>query len=106
VRPEKYQIYVNNLFVRSDDPKDDEFRVVTGVTGEWGEVCDLLKKSKRPGWSQPIDEWREEIELEIGDTLFYLAHLCNYLDLDLGEVMDKNIAKLDNRRNEGTILQR
>ena len=103
---EKYQIYVNNHFVRSDDPRDDEFRVMAGVSGEWGEVCELLKKSKRPGWNQDIDDWRDAVADEIGDTLFYLAHLCNWLDFDISEIMDNNIAKLDDRRNEGTILQR
>lgn len=103
---EKYQIYVNNLFVRSDDPKDDEYRILAGVTGEWGEVCDLLKKSKRPDWNPDIEVWRSKVGEEIGDTLFYLAHLCNFLDFDMSELMDENISKLDNRRNEGTLLHR
>ena len=37
---------------------------------------------------------REIIENKIGDNLFYLAALCNILDLDLDEILTKEFNKL------------
>jgi hypothetical protein len=40
------------------------------------------------------DNCRETLELEMGQTLFYLAALCNLLDLNLYDVLIKEQKKL------------
>ena len=99
---DKYQIHVNNLFMRSPEPKDDELRIFLGIVGELGEVCELVKKAIRDGIENP-DEWREKVELEIGDALFYVAHLCNYYDFSLDEILEKNIEKLYDRKDRDVL---
>ncbi|MGM9570752.1 MAG: DUF1573 domain-containing protein [bacterium] len=37
---------------------------------------------------------REAIEKEVGKNLFYLAGLCEYLDLSMEEIMDKEYKKV------------
>lgn len=61
-----------------------------GIAGESGEVLDRIKKDifHQQGLH------KEEIKKELGDLLWYIAALCTKLGLDLGEVMEHNIAKL------------
>jgi NTP pyrophosphatase (non-canonical NTP hydrolase) len=68
-----------------------------GLTGEAGEVADLVKKGvfHRHG----ID--RSRLEEELGDTLWYLSALCSTLGLDLSAIMQANIDKLKIRYPNG-----
>lgn len=63
---------------------------VVGMTGEVGEIAQLLEKWVYYG--QPLD--RVKIGEEIGDVLWYVAEACNALGLDLGRIMEANVAKL------------
>lgn len=67
-----------------------------GLAGETGEVVDLLKKVIFHG--KPItDELRAKLILELGDVLWYYALACKLLGVSLEIVMDRNIAKLEDR---------
>jgi len=68
-----------------------------GLTGEAGEVADLIKKGifHHHGLDMPA------IEKELGDTLWYLAAICTTLDLDLSKIMEANIEKLRIRYPNG-----
>jgi NTP pyrophosphatase (non-canonical NTP hydrolase) len=65
---------------------DTAFERVThhmaGVTGEVGEVIDMLKKSVI--YDRPLD--RAKFVKELGDVCWYLAGLCNTLGLDGNQV--------------------
>lgn len=87
-------------------PRDDEARVMRelslcgmGVSGEAGEVTDLLKKVVHHG--RPFDDVRSKLILEMGDVLWYLAHLANVIGVDLGDVAQANIDKLRARFPQG-----
>ena len=68
-----------------------------GMVCEAGEVGDLLKK-----WAFHNHEFdRDEVIKEIGDTMWYMANLCNVFDISMEEVAKKNIAKLKKRYPEG-----
>jgi NTP pyrophosphatase (non-canonical NTP hydrolase) len=69
----------------------------TGLTGEAGEVIDLLKKGIFH--QHGID--KEKLSKELGDCLWYIAALCTKLDLDMNEVMEENIRKLEVRYPDG-----
>lgn len=61
-----------------------------GVATESGELLDVIKK--HVWYGKPID--LANIEEEIGDMLWYAALLCNALDVNMEDIMKKNINKL------------
>jgi len=68
-----------------------------GATGEAGEIAELVKKMVFH--KHPITAY--QFVSEIGDTLWYLAVLCEDLDLNLGKVAQENLAKLARRYPNG-----
>lgn len=68
-----------------------------GLTGEAGEVADLVKK--HVGQGHPLD--RERLIMEAGDVAWYLARLCTALEVPLGEVLRRNVEKLIARYPDG-----
>lgn len=64
-----------------------------GMTGEAGEVLDSVKKMLFHGHS--FDS--EKISEEIGDVLWYVAMMCDAIDVNLSDVMEQNIDKLEKR---------
>lgn len=68
-----------------------------GLTGEAGEVADLLKKTLYHGHAPRPDQ----IANELGDTLWYLTRLANLFGYSLEDIASMNIAKLKKRYPEG-----
>ncbi len=68
-----------------------------GLTGEAGEVADLIKKHVFHG--HELD--RDALRKEMGDVLWYLTFLCNTLDMSPSEVIDANVRKLRLRYPDG-----
>ncbi len=68
-----------------------------GLTGEAGEVSDMIKK-----WifhQKELDT--EHLKKEIGDVMWYVAMICESMEFDLDEIMQMNIDKLKARYPEG-----
>ncbi len=61
-----------------------------GMVTEAGEFIDVLKKHSIYG--KPID--RVNLKEELGDLMWYVALACNTLEIELGDVLAVNIAKL------------
>ena len=74
-----------------------------GMAGEAGEVANKVKKLIRDGPEKRPDTWREDIASEIGDVLWYCAALATALNLTLGMIASQNLAKLQKRKDKGTI---
>lgn len=70
---------------------------VLGLTGEAGETADKIKKILRDKNGVVSEEDREMIVKELGDTLWYIASIARYLDVDLAEVASGNLEKLESR---------
>ncbi len=70
-----------------------------GLSGELGEVTDMLKKFLYHRNGKPLD--RDKLKDELGDVLWYFSVLCSTLDLTFEEVMDANITKLEKRHENG-----
>lgn len=70
---------------------------VMGLTGEAGEVADVIKKGIYHGHG--ID--MIHLERELGDVCWYIAQICTVCGFDLGTVMMCNIEKLKKRYPEG-----
>lgn len=68
-----------------------------GLTGEAGEVSDLIKKGIFH--EKGID--LEHLKKELGDCAWYLAMICDACGFALDDVMQTNIDKLKERYPEG-----
>ena len=77
--------------------KDMLVNGVMGLNGESGEVIDVVKKHMFQGHDLDVDK----IKKELGDVMWYVAEVCESLDLKMDEVMECNIAKLANRFKNG-----
>lgn len=73
-----------------------------GLCGEAGEFADTIKKWRYHG--HELD--RQELVKELGDVLWYVARACEALDVDMGVVMQANIAKLWRRYPDGFSAER
>lgn len=68
-----------------------------GLTGEAGEVADMVKKHIFHGHDLNLDE----LVKELGDVCWYLALLCTTINVSIEEVLTRNIEKLEERYPEG-----
>lgn len=68
-----------------------------GLTGEAGEVADLVKKEVFHGH---LPDDRKKI-LELGDLMFYISWMSDELGVTLEEVCTMNIEKLWKRYDKG-----
>lgn len=69
-----------------------------GLAGEAGEVVEHIKKGYR-------DEvlHRDDICLELGDVMWYVAEIATANGLSMGEVLQHNLDKLADRRERDVI---
>lgn len=68
-----------------------------GLTGEAGEVVDLIKKGFGHGYG--VD--RAKLGKELGDVLWYLSNLADAYGIPLSAVASENVAKLRARYPDG-----
>ena len=94
---ENYQEFVESTKAGNLSFKEQMVLAGLGLTGEAGEVADLIKK--KFFHKHEID--RSEFVKEIGDVLWYLAFLANSMGIDLDECIDVNINKLNERYPNG-----
>lgn len=69
------------------------------LASEAGEVAGKFAKALRKG--EPID--CDAVAIELGDVLWYVAHLADYLGYDLDEIAAANIHKLEDRKRRNKI---
>jgi len=69
-----------------------------GLAGEAGEVANKVKKLMRDG---KLD--KQALGAEIGDCLWYISALSRDLGLDLEDIAQANLDKLNDRKERGVI---
>lgn len=74
-----------------------------GLTGEAGEVSELIKKMIRDDAGVLTEERRAKLAKELGDVLWYVAVVAYESGLMLGDVARGNIDKLASRKERGQI---
>ena len=74
-----------------------------GLTGEAGEVADKVKKLIRDRGGVMDQQFKEDLALELGDVLWYVAQLATELGLSLEQVASANLSKLKSRSQRGTL---
>ena len=83
--------------------KDKLIYPTLGLAGEAGEIANTVKKILRDSSGNLQESVREDLIYELGDVLWYIAALATDLNVELSEVANKNIEKLNSRKNRGTI---
>lgn len=74
-----------------------------GLSNEAGEILGKLKKVFRDDGGILSEEKRNAIKDEIGDCTWCCATLAHDLGFTLEEVLQRNIEKLENRKQRGVI---
>ncbi len=98
----EYQKLAMTTLNRELSRKDVLINGVMGLCGEAGEAIDIVKKHLAQG--HELD--REHLIGELGDIAWYLAETAMALDVDLEEVLRRNIEKLKKRYPEGFDQER
>ena len=74
-----------------------------GIAGEAGDVASCIKKIfAQQNKAISIKEGMKE---NLGDTLWYVAMICNFYGWDLEEVLKENIKKLEERYPMGFTFE-
>jgi NTP pyrophosphatase (non-canonical NTP hydrolase) len=68
-----------------------------GLTGEAGEVADLIKK----GVFHQHGVDKQKLLKELGDVMWYIAAMCTGMGATMSDVMAMNIEKLKTRYPDG-----
>ncbi len=91
----KYSDWVESMwFSGKDRPAEEAITIATlGLTGEVGEVMELMKKRLRDGTFD-----KENLKKELGDVLYYWCKLGRYFELSPSEIISANIEKLESRK--------
>lgn len=70
-----------------------------GLTGEAGEVANIVKKIQRDFAGEINDGIRAKLKDELGDVLWYISACADELGLTLDEIAAYNVEKLARRHN-------
>jgi NTP pyrophosphatase (non-canonical NTP hydrolase) len=92
-----YQQFAARTLSPGQSATDRLANAALGLSGEAGEVAELVKKHLFHG--APLD--RDAVVKELGDCLWYVAALAGVLGVPLSEVGETNIDKLRRRYPEG-----
>jgi NTP pyrophosphatase (non-canonical NTP hydrolase) len=74
----------------------NEMHMVMGIATEAGELLDAYKKHFAYG--KELDT--VNVGEEIADIMWYVSNLCRILNIDMHEMLDRNISKLKARYPE------
>ena len=74
-----------------------------GLVGETGEVAEKIKKLIRDRQGQLDEDYRAEIKKEMGDVLWYFSQLATDLGIDLEDLVETNLGKLQDRLKRDKI---
>jgi len=96
--PSEYQKLCNRTKAHYRSKEKQIFTLGLGVAGEAGDVAGCIKKT----YSQK-DNQIQGIKENLGDTMWYIAMICNFYGWSLEEVMEGNIKKLEKRYPKGTF---
>ncbi len=96
---EDYQKEASSTALYPNRLKNLEYPTL-GLTGEAGEVANIVKKIQRDFDGELTDEVRLKLKDELGDVLWYISACADELGMTLAEVAEYNVEKLANRHKK------
>lgn len=91
------------LISHPDNPDMQNSIWVMGIAGEAGEVVEKWKKAVAYRQGNFSEAEFEDFKKEFADVIWYIAVLAESLGLSLNELMEANIAKLQDRQKRNVI---
>jgi NTP pyrophosphatase (non-canonical NTP hydrolase) len=76
---------------------------ILSLVGESGEVAEKYKKIIRDKDGVVSKQDKAEITKELGDILWYIAVIADYLGVTLNELAEVNVQKLASRNKRGAL---
>lgn len=97
--------YYQKLALKTADleRKNELYHLALGLVGESGEIAEKVKKLIRDHDSDESKLDKDDISKELGDVLWYIAVLSEYLGVPLEDIAQNNIDKLASRQSRGTL---
>ena len=92
----EYQKLCQKTAKKFDDKEKEIADWGLGISGEAGDVAGCIKKTVFHESDQ-----RDGIRENLGDTLWYIAMICNFFGWNLEEILKENIEKLRKRYPKG-----
>ena len=81
--------------------ENQELLLALGLNGEAGEVAEKIKKLFRD--DVDINDFRYQIAKELGDVMWYVCMLANNYHLNMEDILDINVNKLETRSHRDMI---
>lgn len=81
----------------------EQIYCLLGFSEEVGEVCGLIAKIMRDSGGYLTPEKKEQLAKELGDAQWMLSQIAKLFDIDLSDIADGNLAKLQDRFERGVI---
>ena len=97
----KYQEFLKSITKKYNDPEKEIMTWGLGISGEAGDVAGCIKKTYSHGDDQ-IKGARENL----GDTLWYIAAICNFYGWDMEDIFNENVDKLKKRYSTGVFTEK
>lgn len=91
-----YQKFCQSIAVSYDDKEKEIVTWGLGIAGEAGDVASCIKKTVFHKNDQTAG-----IKENLGDTMWYIAMICNYYGWSLDDVIKENTTKLKKRFPRG-----
>ena len=100
---EEYQAFCLSTWTGAETSEIAEMRCVLGISEEAGEVAGKVKKWLRGDYNGNSDAFRDEIQAELGDLLWYITQLHNIYDMIVEDTLVMNVEKLISRQERNVI---
>jgi NTP pyrophosphatase (non-canonical NTP hydrolase) len=81
----------------------EKARAILGLTEEAGEVAGKFKKYLRGDYEGRDEFFFDDLEKELGDTLYYVCVASYVFGCDINVIAKKNLEKLASRKKRGVI---
>ena len=98
----EYQIKSTRTLNHNEVQQNLITNMCMGISGESGEVIDIIKKHLYQG--HELD--RKHLIEELGDVMFYIVNLATLYEIDMQIVLQKNVDKLLKRYPNGFSAER
>lgn len=91
-----YQKLCKETAKKFDDKDKEILTLGLGIAGEAGDAAGCIKKTFSHG-----DDQKNGIKENLGDTMWYIAMICDFFGWGIDEILEENIAKLRKRHPQG-----